>query len=298
MMNAAVIRYRIPGMGTFSRLLVFGACSLGGILLQVFWGGAGIVIGTLLLVLPLFLLSAKPWTNKPKDIGEEDWQPVTDAELDRLADAFSATRHIQLPLWYRPGFGIPFTVTLAVLAVAFGSALTLPGLLATDALILLWPALNFLKIRLWIPKEFEMVMRALQAARSVPLPPDIVCTPYLRLDRDAQGLRIPENARLMLEPRRKPDDLVGVQMQVAINKGPNGQVPYLYAVVLTRGQGATWKKASSFSASGYAVEPGGDASYGTVVIRQHTEGGGYHTTVQDCTRLVETVITVLNKITY
>ncbi len=295
-MNTAVIRYRIPGFGTPSRLLVFGACGLGGILLQVFWRGPGAVVGTLLLVLPLLLLSAKPWTNKPKDIGEEDWQPVTDAELDRIADAFNSTRHLQLPLWYRPVFGIPFTVALAILAVVFGSALTLPGLLATDALILLWPALNFLKIRLWIPREFEMVMRALQAARSVPLPPDIVCTPYLRLDRDEQGLRIPENARLMLEPRQKPDDLAGVQLQVAINKGPNGAVPYLYAVVLTHGQGATWRKASGFRAPGYEVEPGGDASYGTVVIRQHTEGNGYHTTPQDCARLVETAVTLMKTI--
>jgi len=296
-MNTAVIRYRIPGLGTVSRLLVFGACGLGGILLQIFWRGAGTVIGTLLLVAPLFLLSAKPWTNKPKDIGEEDWQPVSDAELDRISDAFNATRQIQLPLWYRSGFGIPFTAALAVLAVVFGSALTLPGLLATDALILLWPALNFLKIRLWIPREFEMVMRALQAARSIPLPPDITCTPYLRLDRDEQGLRIPENARLMLEPRQKPDDLVGVQVQVAINKGPNGAVPYLYAVALTHGQGATWKKAGGFRAQGYAVEPGGDASYGTVVVRQRTEGGGYCTTPQDCSRLVETVLRLLEKIT-
>ncbi|SLM18072.1 membrane hypothetical protein [uncultured spirochete] len=294
-MNTAVIRYRIPGLGTTSRLLIFGAFGLGGILPQIFWRGPGTVIGTLLLLLPLFLLSAKPWTNKPKDIGEEDWQPVTDAELDRIADAFKSTRHIHLPLWYRPGFGVPFTILLAILAVAFGSALTLPGLLATDALILLWPALNFLKIRLWVPREFEMVMRALQAARSVSLPPDIVCTPYLRLDRDEQGLRIPENARLMLEPRQKPEDLVGVQMQVAINKGPNGTVPYLYAVALTHGQGATWKKACGFRAPGYVIEPGGDASYGTVVIRQHTDNGGYQTSPQDCSRLVETAIALLKK---
>ncbi len=35
-MNTAVIRYRIPGLGTTSRLLIFGAFGLGGILLQIF----------------------------------------------------------------------------------------------------------------------------------------------------------------------------------------------------------------------------------------------------------------------
>jgi len=295
-MNSAVIRYRIPGLGTASRLILFGTFALGGILAQVFWQGTGLIAGPILLVAPLALLAAKPWTNRPKDIGEEDWQPVTDAELDRIADAFKATRTIKLPLWYRSGFGVPFTIALGVIAAALGSALTLPGLIATDALILLWPALNFLKIRLWIPREFEMIMKALQAARSVPLPAGIVCTPYLRLDRDDQGLRIPESARLMFEPRRKPDDLVGAQMQVAINKGPNGQVPYLYAVVLTHGQGATWKKAGSIRANGYAIEPGGDENYGTVVIRQRTEGGGYHTTPDDCRQLVEIVVALLSKL--
>lgn len=295
-MNSAVIRYRIPGLGNASRLILFGALGLGGILMQVFWQGVGTFIGTALLIAPLVLLSAKPWTNKPKDIGEEDWQPVSDTELDRIVDAFKSTRSIKLPLWYRSGFGVPFTIALGVMAAAMGSALTLPGLLATDALILLWPSLNFLKIRLWIPREFEMIMKALQAARSVPLPANIICTPYLRLDRDDQGLRIPESARLMFEPRRKPDDLVGVQMQVAINKGPNGQVPYLYAVVLTHGQGSTWKKASGFHATGYAIEPGGDKNYGTVVIRQRTEGGGYHTTPDDCRQLVELVVDLLTRL--
>jgi hypothetical protein len=295
-MNTAIIRYRIPGLGTASRLIIFGVASIGGILLQIFWREAGMYLGTALLVVPLTLLSAKSWSNKPKDIGEEDWQPVTDAELDRIADAFKSTRNIKLPLWYRPGFGIPFTIALAVIAVLLGSALTLPGLLATDALILLWPALNFLKIRLWIPREFEMVINALYAARSIALPEGILCTPYLRLDRDEQGLRIPESARLMLEPRRKPDDLLGIQMQVAINKGPNGQVPYLYAVVLTHGQGATWRKASGFRANGYSVEPGGDENYGTVVIRQRTEGGGYCTKPDDCRQLMSLMVELLARL--
>lgn len=295
-MNSAVIRYRVSGLGTASRLILFGAFALGGILAQVFWQGTGLIIGPLLLVAPLALLSAKPWTNKPKDIGEEDWQPVSDAELDRIVDAFKATRTIKLPLWYRSGFGVPFTIALGAIAAALGSALTLPGLIATDALILLWPSLNFLKIRLWIPREFEMIMKALEAARSIPLPAAIICTPYLRLDRDDQGLRVPESARLMFEPRRKPEDLVGIQMQVAINKGPNGQVPYLYAVVLTHGQGTTWRKAASFRASGYAIEPGGDEDYGTVVIRQRTEGSGYYTTPDDCRQLVELAVQLLSQL--
>ncbi len=292
-MTPVVIRYRLPGPGLEARIVLAAAFSLGGVLLQAFGGSGGMLVGTILLLGPLMLLATRPWTNKPRDLGEEDWQPVSGAELDRIADAFKATREIRLPLWYRPGFGIPFTVALAVLTIAFGAMLSLPGTLAMDALILLWPVLNTLKIKLWRPRQFEMVIEAIQAARTVPLPEGIVCTPYLRLDRDAQGLRIPEHARLMLEPRRKPEDLVGVQLQVAINKGPNGEVPYLYAVVLTRGRGPSWKKAAAFRALGYEIEAGGDDTYGTVVIRQHTGGSGYHTKPDDCRRLVKTVLDLL-----
>ena len=68
---------------------------------------------------------------------------------------------------------------------------------------------------------------------------DIIITPYLRLDKDKEDHQIPEDIRLMVEPRRKPADFLGVQMQVAVNKGPNGSVPYLYSMFLCKGKGET-----------------------------------------------------------
>jgi len=292
-MIPVTIPYRIAGLSTESRLVIYSIISAIGILIQVF-APQFRTTGILLLLLPLPLLSAKPWTNKPKDLGEEDWQAVSDAEVDRIAQNFKDARSIRIPLWYRPGFGIPFTIILAILSLMFGFHRTVPGLLCLNALLLFWPVLYFLKIKIWIPKQFEMIMTAIQAARTVPLPPSIRCTPYLRLDRDKEGLRIPEDCRLMYEIRNKPADLVGVQVQVAINNGPNGPVPYLYAVVLTHGQGSSWKRAQTLRLNRhFVVEAGGDAEYGTVVIRQNTDNGGYHTTKDDCRGLIQTIITVL-----
>jgi len=292
-MIPVTIPYRIAGLSTESRLVIYSIVSAIGILIQVF-APQFRTTGLFMLLLPLPLLSARPWTNKPKDLGEEDWQAVSDAEVDRIAQNFKNARSIRIPLWYRPGFGIPFTIMLALLSLIFGLNRTLPGLLCLNAFLLLWPALYFLKIKIWIPKEFEMIMTAIQAARTVPLPPSIQCTPYLRLDRDKEGLRIPEDCRLMYEIRNKPADLVGVQVQVAINNGPNGPVPYLYAVVLTHGQGPSWKKSQTLHLSRHVVvEAGGDGEYGTVVIRQNTDNGGYHTTNDDCRGLIQAVITVL-----
>jgi hypothetical protein len=248
-MIPARVEYRIPGLGTDARLIVFAAAAAAGIVLQVLLPG-GVAWGALVMAFPLALLSAKPWTNKPADIGEEDWQPAGNAELDRIADAFRSARKIKIPLWYRTASGVPATVLL--LAASFVLSFHTPraALVTLDAAILFIPALHFLRIRIWVPKDFELVMSAIQAARSVDLPDDLVVTPYLRLDRDAAGLRIPEDARLMVEPRRKADDLVGVQLQAAINAGPNGKVPYLYAVVITRGKGPSWRIAAALRGGG------------------------------------------------
>jgi hypothetical protein len=289
-MIAPTIQFRIPNLSVGSRLIVFVSCALVALILQIFVPGA-FFWGTLVMVLPMAVLAARPWTNKPKDLGEEDWQPTGDAELDRIADSFQAAKKISLPFWYKPGSGIPATVLLGLFAL--GGAGTPVGLAALDALILLWPTLYFLKIKFWVPQDFKMVMTAIQAARSEPVPPGVLVTPYLRLDRDDAGLRIPEDARLLVESRRKPEDLVGIQLQAAINSGPNGKVPYLYAVVLTKGRGATWNKASRLSFDGFETEPGGDDDYGTVVIRQQTDRGGYQTTPKQCRRLVNIVYQVL-----
>jgi hypothetical protein len=243
---------------------------------------------------PLVLLSAKRWTNKPADLGEEDWQPAGSAELDRIADAFRSARKIKIPFWYRSGSGVPATILLLAASLFLSPFRPQAALVTFDAAILLIPALHFLRLRIWVPKDFELVMTAIQAARSVDLPEGILVTPYLRLDRDAAGLRIPEDARLMVEPRRKPDDLVGVQIQAAVNAGPNGKVPYLYAVVITRGQGPSWRIAAAIRKGGYEVEAGGEGEYGTVVIRQETGGGGYHTTAEDCRYLMHVVLDVLD----
>lgn len=291
-MVAVPVRYRFTRLGTDARLTIFASAAALGILLVAFfpekwhWG-------LLCMALPLPLLSAHPWTNKPEDLGEEDWQPSGEAELDRIADAFRSARKLKIPFWYRRGSGIPWTILLALAALLGGGPLTPLGLVGLNGLVLLWPTLHFLRVKVWVPRNFEMVVGALQAARSVPAPPGISITPYLRLDRDATGLRIPEDGRLMVERRGSAEDLVGIQVQAAINNGPNGAVPYLYAVVLTQGRGASWRKAQAFRRKGYEVEPGGDDEYGTVVVRQATGGGGYHTGPKDCAKLMTMVYGIL-----
>jgi len=283
------VDFRIPGLGADSRLVLFAGAALAGIAVQILVPGA-FIVGLVLVALPLVMLTAKPWTNKPKDLGEEDWQPAGIPELDRLADAFRSARKIKIPFWYKPGSGILLTIVLGILTFFSGVVDVRVSQVFLNALLLLWPSLHFLRIRIWVPANLQMAMTCMQHALSINLPEDIVVTPYLRLDRDAQGLRIPEDVRLMIEPRRKKDDLVGIQLQAAINSGPNGAVPYMYAVVITNGKGSSWRVASATRVKGYQIEAGGDDEYGTVVVRQDTGGGGYHTDKGDCVRLMGIVL--------
>jgi hypothetical protein len=74
-------------------------------------------------------------------------------------------------------------------------------------------------------------------------------------------------------------------------------VPYLYAVVLTKGSaGPSYAAAARTKASGYEVEPGEGGEYGTVVIRQATTGGGYATSEGDCRRLFRLCVQLLERI--
>ena len=232
------------------------------------------------------------------DIGQEDWQPASVREFDRIRSNLQLTREKRYAVVYQAGFGWFIAVVLFVLALILaGSQRRLGALVCADALVLLIPFLFTGNVSLWTPQElafrmavFEPILSAEQAEGG-----DVIITPYLRLDKDKEGHQVPEDIRLMVEPRRKPADFLGVQMQVAVNKGPNGNVPYMYSVFLCKGKGETYEALSKERFGDYEHEPGGDKEYGYVVVRQKTSGTGYHTTDADVRRLYEMVKAMLLK---
>jgi hypothetical protein len=186
-------------------------------------------------------------------------------------------------------------LALAVAAIA-GISLTFNprlSLALADGLLFAVPAMFFGRIKAFVPRELSLKMPCFQAIFGEKIPEHIAVTPYLRFDKDKDGRDVPEDIRLMIEPRRKPEDFVGVQMQAALNKGPNGEVPYLYAVMLTKGRGETYRRLKNLSADGYEIEPGGDEEYGSIVVRQETSGTGYATKPSDCVRLYDLVCSIL-----
>jgi len=283
------MKYVIPKLAFPARLAVFTASAVVGFALQiVIPGGYGFVPGIILMVPGLIFIAAKNFRNKPMDIGQEDWQPASVREFDRIKSNLQLTRKKRFSVIYKTGFGVFIGIALIVLALMFrGGDSRLAAMFFADAFVLLIPFLFTGNVSLWTPQELAFRMRVFEPILSSELAEggDIIITPYLRLDKDKEGHQVPEDIRLLVEPRRKPADFLGVQLQVAVNKGPNGNVPYMYSVFLCKGKGATYQALSAARFDDYVKEPGGDKEYGYVVVRQKTSGTGYHTTDSDVREL-------------
>jgi len=237
---------------------------------------------------PLFLKGA---TNRPDDQGLEEWRLVSMAEVDRLEDSLkevrSLRREMRSPLSALIGFLAIGAIAVALIASA-ASGRGDVAYLAGFAAVFLLPGIFFGRVSVFRPKDIAQKEASFVAFLTERPPEGLTVTPYIRFDKDSKGRDVPEDLRFLIEAKRPPSDFVGIQVQAAINKGPNGDVPYLYAVILTRGRkGPSYEAASRFKARGYEVEPGGDDEYGSVVIRQQTGNGGYYTTPRDCARLAK-----------
>ncbi len=288
-------RFKYLKLGLRSRLVAAGALYAVAVALQVALGST--FAGLLPVFVAWFLLSLKPATNKPKDKGLEEWRAVSDGEVARIADNLSRSKKLRNSMAGPTVLKLMLLVVMFFAASAASIASPRAGLVLFDLSLFCLPGLFFGSVKAHVPFEFDLKLARFVAAMNVPRPEGFVLTPYLRFDKDEQGRDVPEDLRLMLEPRRKPADLVGIQFQASINKGANGNVPYMYAVVLTRGRnGPAYGRFRTMSAHGYEVEVGGDDNYGTVVVRQDTGSGGYHTTDDDCEQLMGLMLKALKNV--
>jgi hypothetical protein len=254
----------------------------------------GIIPGFLLILAGWIPLGLKPISNKPSDKGLEEWRPVSMSEVDRLADTLRQSRKVLASTALGTAGRILFPIAAAFAIFILASFQPRPAILAADAFLFLVPAIYFGRLKAFVPKLLSLKMPCFQALLTQTLPKSLVLTPYLRFDKDAAGLDVPEDMRLLLEPARKKDDFVGIQFQAAVNKGPSGEVPYMYAVFLTRGRGDSFSRLERISPRGYEVESGGEGDYGSIVLRQKTSGTGYATKPSDCAALWDLVLEILN----
>ncbi|MAG14235.1 MAG: hypothetical protein CMN78_06535 [Spirochaetales bacterium] len=292
--------YVVRGIPIGLRLLLYGTLSLAAVVLQVFLTSN--IPGYAILAGAGVLLLAKGYKNKPEDLGYEEWKPVSFAEYQKVRANLQSSRKVRISLYFKPtakAVVIILGVVLLILSL-FLSAIAnsvRPSVAIVDMLLIAIPLGFSGQIKLWVPRELALKIDAfypLSSDSKTGNATELVITPYLRFDRDAQGREIPEDIRFMVELKRNPDDFVGIQLQVAVNNGPNGAVPYMYAVYLCRGKSHTYINLANRDYDPYVKETGGDDDYGTVVIRQRTSGGGYYTSPSQCRELYDRVVGALS----
>jgi hypothetical protein len=289
--------FRFFKLSLASRLALAGGLFAAGAAIELAMRGGPLFPGLLVVLSGWLPLMLKRATNKPEDQGLEEWRPVPMAEVDRLDDGLRESKKLRkrtssVSAGLALGLGIP--VLLIFLGVSAAAGRTDVYLVGANAAAFLAPALLFGRVKVFVPSEIAMKMPCFRAMLAESLPPGVAAAPYIRFDKDKSGADVPEDLRLLYELKRPPADLVGVQVQAAINNGPNGAVPYMYAVVLTKGRsGPSYDVARRVKSPGFEIETGGDDEYGTVVMRQETDGGGYETSPSDCAKLLALCLKVL-----
>jgi hypothetical protein len=293
--------FLIPKIPFALRVVLFIAFELGGLYYQLYLSEESLhyLLSIGIMLCGTIFLIARNYKNKPKDLGFEDWQPVTRNEFNRIKENLLKTKEMSYPFYYQKGLGVVLIVIISIvifIAIMIDQFILIP--FAIDAGIILSPLFISGLINLWTPSDLKLKIPCFDAVikKVQPTYKKLILTPYLRFDKDSEGKQIPEDVRFMIEPRRKPDDFIGVQFQAAINNGPNGAVPYMYAVFLCKGKGDSFNNIKNENFGYFLKEPGGDNEYGYVVLRQRTGGGGYHTTDRNCIQLYETAKNILLKV--
>jgi hypothetical protein len=300
------VRFSFFGMGILSRFAVSVFCYAAAAALQIVVpaGHSFRFFVPVLCAVPLLFLKAQNFSNRPADLGKEEWKPVTMKEIDRLADRVRKVKKVKTG-----GHSGAATVTVfflfAVLFFGLLSGFSACFFIAGLYLILV-PWLWFAGVEGWYPRQLSEKLEIFLTVLTYPFGSAYRVVPMLRFDEDKQGRRIPEDIQVMVEPQSsaaakpgaKPNDLVGVQFQMAINNGPNGEVPYVYAVFITRGRNSLWKALVRETFYGFVTEADTDSGseFGTVILRLDTESrsDGYQTYEDDVKQLVKNVIKALS----
>lgn len=308
--EAASVRFLLPLPGLAIRLAVAGGFFALGLAV---WALAPSLRWTGLVLalaghLPLWVRTQTTAPGGATPRHEEVWAPTESGWQERLAELERQGKLWDTSLWdLTSGRGCALLVVILAAivagAVGLGGGLDLgagPAFrLALGAAVVLVPLwLNGIRTT-WNPSELKLKGEALgvaQAAASRVRELDPV--PMLALREGRRG-KYPVDARLMLRPEDEDDSgFLGIQVQVAINNVRGTDYPYLYCVVLGKGdfrlpdsRGPFRRGNGGRGALKLVYERGQDAEVRYLVIRQYADNrGGWHTDPRVIRELVEVAV--------
>jgi len=232
-------------------------------------------------------------SNHPVIGHQWEWKDVTFAEYERVIEQYRRSREWQSvkdALNLNSGLGC--AAVLGVLALSGGVFFVLKGISpmlagiwGADVLILLLPLWLSGFYLAWEPIELISKIATLQNVREFLREephPRWELTPMLEIATNHQGKQVPLDARLMLRRKKAPQGFIGIQVQVAINRGE----PYLYSVILAfKGFGLP-ELIPSGAAGKDLIEVQPDSEVEVIVVRQETSDNGYWTDEEAQRRLL------------
>ncbi|MDR0585899.1 MAG: hypothetical protein LBG26_01535 [Treponema sp.] len=195
------VRFSFFGLGFSSRFAVSAFCyaAAAALYLVVPAGYPLRFFVPVFCAVPLLFLKAKGFSNRPADLGKEDWKPVTMKEIDRLADRVRKVKKVRTS-----GRSGAMAVTVFFLfAMLFFDALSgfSTWVFLVCIYLILVPWLWFAGIESWYPERLSDKLEIFLPVLDYPFGPAYRVTPMLRFDEDKQGRAIPEDIQVMVEPR-------------------------------------------------------------------------------------------------
>jgi hypothetical protein len=221
---------------------------------------------------------------------EEVWAPVEDDWLARVEELEGRGAKWDTTPWDLSNV-LGFFVLLGVLILVGIAVVGAGALLGSDVFFRLAVAAPLLVVPLWLnglrttwnPSELRKKGEALAIAREEADRlgrGDFDPVPMLAL-REGRTGKYPVDARLMLRPAREDESgFLGVQVQVAMNNVKGTDYPYLYAVVLGKGDFRMPGVSPRTRRDGAEIvfERGESEGVRFRVVRQHADRqGGWHT---------------------
>jgi hypothetical protein len=291
--EASMLRFVVPMASLQARLTTAAALFAVGLAV---WSVASLpvaVVGLVLVLAGHVPLWVRHQSNAPGGATpdhEEVWAPVEDDWLERVEELEKRGARWDTTPWDLSNV-LGFFVLVGIL-ILVGAAVAGAGVvLGSDAFVRLVAAAPALVVPLWLnglrttwnPSELRKKGEALALARAeadrlgdVDFDP----VPMLAL-REGRTGRYPVDARLMLRPGREDESgFLGVQVQVAMNNVKGTDYPYLYAVVLGKGDFRMPPVSPRTRRGGAEIVFERDESEGVrfLVVRQHADRqGGWHT---------------------
>ena len=233
-----------------SRQIIIILFIAGGILLELLYS---FFLGFILVIIGSALSLIKGYRPVPViKSNEEKWSQVTPNEYAKVkgkADAALKWDEDFFDITSKRGIGVFSLVILFSAGLFFVAPVFLPGetifmILANVAVILIpqWVTgtREYLKLDKLIIK-INILQKVIELLNS---PSDVQVLPMLATKETEKGKKVPSDARLMLKLLNAPEWFMGAQVQISINNVQGVDYPYVYCVLIFKGEAKVFKNRS------------------------------------------------------